>query len=587
MISVNAVSRKRTKHDLRKNAASYAFALPYFLLFAAFTAIPVIITVICAFTSFGMAGIPKWAGFSNFVTLFFDDERFPAAFGSTLLYSLCGGLVSYLLSFIAAWLINEAPRFLQSLFTFIFCAPSLAGNVYMLRSVAFSGEPFAPLNSLLTGLGITNMPTDWLSEGRYAFVCALAVQLWTGFGIVFLTFRAALKSVDGTRYELGAVEGIGNRFGELLHITLPAIAPQALFAALIQTAMSFTANDLLGQTLINLANNHAAEFDMGSSCAVCTVIMALMLIVYGIIRRAMCNAVENSEHGELPEEHDRRRGVKTRSIGGNIAVIVLLILASAAMLFPILFTLIQSVKPAEELFQLPPKLYTVRPTANSFKALMRATGKLGVPFGRYLFNSVFVSVAVTAAQIVLTSMAAYVLAKVKAPLIKSLNRAVEIGLIFSAPVLFTARYMMMTELGMTDSYWALILPLAASPAGVFLMRQFIRRIPDSITEAAKLDGASHWRILWRVIMPNAKPALITLIFISFTSAWQSTGDMFVRSEELKLLPAIMRQLAENGAARAGTTYAVTVLFMLPPMILLAVFQKHITKALACAELKDR
>lgn len=591
---MNASNNRPTKRDLKRNAAAYAFALPYFLLFAAFTAIPVVVTVIGAFTHFGMAGIPQWAGFSNFVTLFFDDERFSAAFGNTLLYSLCGGLVSYLLSFLAAWLINEAPRPLQGVFTFVFCAPSLAGNIYMMRSVIFSGEPFAPLNALLMGLGITNMPADWLSDERYAFICALAVQLWTSFGIVFLTFRAALKSVDGTRYDAGAVEGIRNRFAELFHITLPAIAPQALFAAIIQIAMSFTADGLLGGTLISLAKETAAEFDMGLSCTICTVIMALMLIVYGIVRKITRNAVENSERvtlratlAEFHEEHGRRHGVKTRSVGGNIAALVLLILLCAVMLFPIVFTLVQSVKPAGELFQFPPKPYTAHPSANSFKELMRVTGAHGVPFGRYLFNSVFVSVAVTVLQLVFTSMAAYVLAKVKAPFIKSLNRAVDIGLLFSAPVLFTARYMMMTGIGMTDSYWALILPLAAAPVGAFIMRQSIRSIPDSLTEAAKLEGASHWYVLRKVIIPNVKHALITIIFISFISAWRSTGDMFVRSEELKLLPAIMRKLAEDGAVRAGTSYAVTVLFMLPPMILLAVFQRNISKALTCAELKDR
>ncbi len=583
---MNAVKKNQTKREFGKNYVC-ALALPYFLLFAAFTVIPAIITVICAFTSYGMAGTLKWAGFSNFASLFFDDKLFSAAFGNTLIYSLCGGLVSYLLGFLTAWLINEVPRSFQSVFTFVFCAPSFAGNIYLARSVFFSEEPFAPLNALLMGLGITDIPIDWLSDERFVFICSIAVQLWTGFGIVFLTFRAALKSVDETRYDIGAVEGVKNRFSELIHITLPAIAPQALFAVVIQTATVFAADDLLGRTMINLADDYASEFNMGRSCAVCVVIMALMLIVYVIVRKATRGVVENSEPVEFPEERGRRHGVKTRSVAGNIAVIAVLVLASVVMLLPMIFTVIQSIKPPEELLQFPPKLYTARPSAGSFKELMRVTGSNGVPFRRYLFNSVFVSVAVTLIQFVFTSMAAYVLAKVRKPFIRVLNRAVEIGLLFSPSVLFTAHYMMMTWLGMTDSYWALILPLAAAPLGVFLMRQFMRRIPDSVTEAAKLDGASHQRILWQIVMPNVKPAWITLIFITFASAWRSTGEMFVRSEELKLLPALMRRFAELGAARAGAAYAVTILFMLPLLIMLAVFQRHLTTALICAELKDQ
>lgn len=576
---MNAANKNHTKREFKKNTFAYAFALPFFILFTAFTAVPVVITIIGSFMN---AGTQKWAGLANFEALF-NDGLFRGALINTLLFSLCGGVICYLLSFFAAWLINEMPRAIRGVFTFIFCAPSVAADVYLMRNVVFSKEPAAPLNSMLMGLGITDLPIDWLSDGRYAFVCAALVQLWTSFGIVFLIFRAAIENVDKARYEICVIDGVKNRFGELFRITLPAIAPQALFAGVMQIVLSFTTGVLLCEnTLIPLAKSAAAEFDTGRACAVCAVVFALTLTVYGVLRIVTRKVRENGEQTELPAERPMRRSKLSRA--ANATIFVLLAALSAVMLFPIFFTIVQSIKPTDELFRLPPRLFTARPTLSSFKELFKTTRELGVPFARYLFNSIFTALIAVVLQLAFASTAAYVLVKVKTPLTKFLNRTVETGLLFSAPVLFAARYIEMSALRITDSYAALILPLAASPLCVFLMRQTIRKLPWSLTEAARLEGASHLQTFWRVVVPNAKPTLITLALITGISAWRSTGELFVRSEELRLLPAVMRRLSENGATRAGASYAAAVLFIIPPIILLAVFQKQILKALSCAEI---
>ena len=190
------------------------------------------------------------------------------------------------------------------------------------------------------------------------------------------------------------------------------------------------------------------------------------------------------------------------SRGGDIAIFILLVLIGLFMLFPIYLSVIQSIKPVEELFVFPPKLYVQRPTSQNFEDMLKVAGSLDVPFSRYVFNSVFVSVA----QLFLSSSAAYVLSKVKAPGVKAMNKVIEIALLFTSSVTYIVQYIVMAGMGMIDTYWAITLPYIATPMGLFLMKQFMGQIPESMIEAAKLDGASHLRVCWQIVMPNVKPA---------------------------------------------------------------------------------
>lgn len=282
----------------------------------------------------------------------------------------------------------------------------------------------------------------------------------------------------------------------------------------------------------------------------------------------------------------KKRRMWGGSRGGDIAIFILLLLVGIFMLFPIYFSIIQSIKPAEELFLFPPKLYVMRPTSQSFEDMLKVAGSMDVPFSRYVFNSVFVSVVVTAAQLIFSSSAAYVLAKVKAPGITALNKIVEVALLFPSSVTYIVQYIVMAKMGIIDTYLALTLPFIATPLGLFLMRQFMGQIPDSMIEAAKLDGASHLRICWQVVMPNVKPAWLTLMIFALREAWQITGNLFVYSEQLKPIPAIMQQIAASGMARAGVSYATAVVLMLPPMILFPILQSNVVETMAHSGLKD-
>ena len=267
------------------------------------------------------------------------------------------------------------------------------------------------------------------------------------------------------------------------------------------------------------------------------------------------------------------------SRGGDIAIFILLVLIGLFMLFPIYLSVIQSIKPSEELFVFPPKLYVQRPTSQNFEDMLKVAGSMDVPFSRYVFNSVFVSVVVTVAQLFLSSSAAYVLAKVKAPGVKAMNKVIEIALLFTSSVTYIVQYIVMAALGMIDTYWAITLPYIATPMGLFLMKQFMG-------QAAKLDGASHLRVCWQIVMPNVKPAWLTLMIFAFQGAWQITGYLFVYSEQLKPIPIVMQQIAAAGIARTGVASATVVVLMLPPMILFLILQSNVVETMAHSGLKD-
>ncbi len=274
------------------------------------------------------------------------------------------------------------------------------------------------------------------------------------------------------------------------------------------------------------------------------------------------------------------------SLGGDIAIFVLLTLLGLFMLFPIYLSVVQSIKPPEELFLFPPKLYAMSPTNQNFVDLINTASNMWVPFSRYIFNSVFVAVVVTAAQLIFASSAAYALAKVNFPGKNALNKIIEIALLFTSTVLFIMQYMVMATIGLIDTYLAITLPYIATPMGLFLMRQFMGQIPDAMIEAAHLDGAGHTRICWQIVMPNVKPAWLTLMIFAFNGAWQITGYSFIYNEALKPIPTVLQQITASGIARAGVAAAAVVILMIPPMVLFVLCQSSVVETMASSGLKD-
>ena len=275
-----------------------------------------------------------------------------------------------------------------------------------------------------------------------------------------------------------------------------------------------------------------------------------------------------------------------KKIGGTVAIFLFLTILGLFMVLPIYLTIVMSIKPVEELFIFPPKLYAIRPTFDNFKEMFGALHQNRVPFSRYVFNSIFVTATVTIAQCIFASMAAFVLAKCRFPGSKVINSIIVVALLYQSNVIYIMQYIVMAKLHMIDTYWALILPSIASPMGLFLTRQPIGQVPDAMTEAAKVDGAGLFRICWQIVMPNQKPALMTLIIFAFQAAWNIQAGSVVFQEQYKTLPTVVTQAASSGLARAGVAMAAAVFMLVPPIIVFMLAQRQVIETMAHSGIKD-
>lgn len=275
-----------------------------------------------------------------------------------------------------------------------------------------------------------------------------------------------------------------------------------------------------------------------------------------------------------------------RKVGGSIGIFLLLAVLGLFMVLPIYLTIVMSVKPVEELFVFPPKLYAVRPTLDNFRDMFRVLHQNRVPFSRYVFNSIFVTVSVTLLQCFFSSMAAFVLAKCKFPGSRLINGVIVISLLYQSSVIYIMQYIVMAKLHMIDTYMALIFPAVASPMGIFLMRQSISQVPDSMIEAAKVDGAGLFRICWQIVIPNQKPALMTLIIFAFQGAWNIQAGSVVFKEEYKTLPTVVSQAAASGLARAGVAMAAAVFMLVPPIVIFMLAQRQVIETMAHSGIKE-
>lgn len=280
---------------------------------------------------------------------------------------------------------------------------------------------------------------------------------------------------------------------------------------------------------------------------------------------------------------NRRAG---RRLGGTVAIFIFLLVLGIFMALPIYLTVVMSVKPVEELFIFPPKLYTLRPTTDNFSDMFEAIRQNRVPFSRYVFNSVWVTLSVTLLQCIFASMAAFVLAKCRFPGSRLINGIIVVSLLYQSNVIYIMQYIVMSRMHIIDTPLALILPSIASPLGLFLMRQSIMQVPDAMIEAAKVDGAGLFRICWQIVMPNQKPALMTLVIFAFQAAWNIQAGSLVFQEQYKTLPTVVTQAAASGMARAGVAMAAAVFMLIPPVIVFMLAQRHVIATMAHSGIKE-
>ena len=279
--------------------------------------------------------------------------------------------------------------------------------------------------------------------------------------------------------------------------------------------------------------------------------------------------------------------VLNRSAGGDAGITFVLTILGIFMFLPMVYVVMQSLKPLDELWMFPPRFYVVNPTLSNFTDLFNLMNTSWVPFSRYIFNTVFVSVIGTTGNLFLSSMAAYAMAKIKFPGGKAMFKTVRTSLMFHSTVTSITSFMIMGALGWIDTYWARIVPAWATTLGLYLMKQFMEtNVHDSVLESARLDGATEFKTFWVIAMPMVKPAWLTLIIYSFQGLWNAGASVYIQSEQLKSFNYAIQQVMAGGIKRAGAGAASTVIMMLVPILVFVISQSNIIETMGSSGMKD-
>ena len=265
-MSKNTDKQVKTRHEMtkaewtwflvRKNKTAYFMIAPFMILFFLFTIIPVFLSLVLSFTSFNMLEWPKFIFMDNYITLFLDDELFITALKNTLIFAAVTGPVSYILSFVVAWFINELPPKIRAVVTLIFYAPSISGNVYLIWATLFSSDTYGWANAILMKLGFIDTPILWFQNAKYVMPLCIIVALWMSLGTAFLSFIAGLQGINKSLYEAGAIDGVKKRWQELWYITLPSMKPQLMFGAILSITGAFG----FGPVVTALAGNPSVDY---------------------------------------------------------------------------------------------------------------------------------------------------------------------------------------------------------------------------------------------------------------------------------------------------------------------------------------
>lgn len=286
------VKNKIAKRQNNKNG--YLFILPYAVIFTIFILVPVILAVVLSFTNFNAIQFPKFVGFLNYITVLTNDEVFMQyVLPNTVVYALVVGVGGYILSFVLAWALCNLSKPLRTVFALIIYSPSMTGAVAMtvLWKVIFSGDQTGILNSWLMNLGIITEPIIWLTNQTYLLPIVIIIGLWSSMGIGFLSLIAGILNIDEALYEAAAIDGVKNRFQEMIYITIPSMKPQMLFAAVMAIVGAFqngTVSSLLtgnpspgyaAQLLVNHIEDYGfLRYEMGYAAAVSVVLLLIIQI---------------------------------------------------------------------------------------------------------------------------------------------------------------------------------------------------------------------------------------------------------------------------------------------------------------------
>ena len=274
---------------------------------------------------------------------------------------------------------------------------------------------------------------------------------------------------------------------------------------------------------------------------------------------------------------------------GQIKILVILLPLALFMALPIVFIVNHAFKPMEELFAFPPTFFVRNPTLDNFTKLIKFSRNAGIPLTRYLFNSLIVTVLTVGLSLLLTTCAAFAFSKIRFRGRSLMLQINQIAIMFVATAVLIPRYMVISRLGMIDTVLAHVLPLVAMPVALFLVKQFVDQVPDSLIEAAHLDGASDLQVFRHIILPVIRPAVATAMVLVFQQVWTNleTSNYFTNDESMKTLTFYMNTLvnASNGVAGQGVAAAASLIMFIPNLILFIICQNAVMNTMATSGIK--
>lgn len=277
----------------------------------------------------------------------------------------------------------------------------------------------------------------------------------------------------------------------------------------------------------------------------------------------------------------------TRSTAGNIMYFSLLFLLGSVTVLPLIYCVVTSLKPLDELLIFPPQFFVRKPTLANFLAIPSILNSLQVPISRYTFNTIFIAFVSTFGSIIICSMAAFAFSKSNMKCRTPIFSAVQFMLLYSAATLAVPQYMIFSKMHLIDTYWVYLLPALPSAVNCFLMKQFLDvSVPNTLLEAARIDGAGVLTMYWKIVMPILKPAYMTVLLSTFQAMWGVVPGGTIFKEELKTLPYAMRSVANAGIARSGSAMAITVILMLPPIIVFLITQGNVMETMSSSGIKE-
>ena len=278
-----------------------------------------------------------------------------------------------------------------------------------------------------------------------------------------------------------------------------------------------------------------------------------------------------------------------RSPAGTVVLFLLILISALFMLLPVLYAIGAAFKPLDEIYIFPPRLFAHNPTWKNFQEIAALADTFWVPMSRYLFNTILICSVTTFGHLLLSSLAAYPLALHNFPGKRFLNTMVKWSLLFTSAAMLLPQYVVMSKLKIINTYWAIILPAMQSSLGLYLMMNFMTQVPQALLEAARLDGASEWRVWYQIVMPNIKPAWLTVMIFTFQAIWNTTGTtqmtQLIYDEKYKMVSSLLSQIVSGGTARAGVGSAFSLLLMLPPVILFILCQSRIIETMSNSGMK--